>query len=162
MEQRAPGHTALDGKIYHKGFRDFIHDIDQSMQDLDYLNDPCVYHKQEQLQAMRISAEALIHYAGRYVQLAQDMAKSEVDLERRQELERIAAVCIRVPEHAPRDLWEALQHYWFVHLGVTKELNTWDAFSPGRFDQHLYPFFENGLKEGSLTHQQAEELLQCL
>ena len=53
--------------------------------------------------------------------------------------ERIAEVCRRVPAHAPRDFWEALQYYWFVHLGVTTELNTWDAFCPGHLDQHLLP-----------------------
>jgi trans-4-hydroxy-L-proline dehydratase len=162
MEQRAPGHTVLDGKIYQKGFRDFIKDIDQKLEDLDYLNDPQSYHQQEQLRAMRICAEAMIQYAGRYATLAKDMSGSETDEKRKLELERIAAVCMRVPEYAPRDLWEALQYYWFVHLGVTKELNTWDAFSPGRFDQHLNPYYERGIREGSLTHQQAEELLQCL
>ena len=57
---------------------------------------------------------------------------------------RIAEVCSHVPAHAPRDFWEALQYYWFVHLGVTTELNTWDAFSPGHLDQHLYPFYQRG------------------
>ena len=77
------------------------------------------------------------------------------------ELERIAEVCAHVPAHAPRDFWEALQDYWFVHLGVTTELNPWDAFNPGRLDQHLYPFYEQGLDRGHADHEQAEELLQC-
>jgi pyruvate-formate lyase len=81
---------------------------------------------------------------------------------RRQELKRIAEVCSHVPAHAPRDFWEALQYYWFVHLAVTTELNPWDSFCPGRLDQHLYPFYRKGLDEGILTHDQAEELLQCL
>jgi formate C-acetyltransferase len=55
-----------------------------------------------------------------------------------------------------------LQYYWFVHLGVTTELNPWDAFNPGKLDQHLYPFYRQGLEEGRLTREQAEELLQCL
>ncbi len=66
-----------------------------------------------------------------------------------------------MPAHAPRDFWEALQYYWFVHLGVTTEMNTWDSFCPGRLDQHLNPFYKKGLQEGRLTHEQAEELLQC-
>ncbi len=70
-------------------------------------------------------------------------------------------MCAWVPAHAPRDLWEALQYYWFVHLGVTIELNTWDSFNPGRLDQHLYPFYKKGLAEGTLTRPLAEELLQC-
>jgi pyruvate-formate lyase len=73
----------------------------------------------------------------------------------------IADVCSRVPAHAPRTFREALQCYWFVHLGVITELNTWDSFNPGRLDQHLYPFYRAGLDDGSLTEEQARELLQC-
>jgi formate C-acetyltransferase len=161
MEQRAPGHTVLDNKIYHKGMLDFIADIQRNLDALDYFNDPRAYPRQEELKAMRLCAEALIRYAGRYAAEARRLAENETDAVRRQELEHIAEVCTYIPAHAPRDFWEAIQYYWFVHLGVTKELNTWDAFSPGRLDQHLYPFYQNGLAEGSLTRDQAEELLQC-
>ena len=161
MEQRSPGHTVLDGKIYRRGFLDFKRDIQQSLQNLDYLNDPQAYNKQEQLKAMRICADALIHFAKRHAVEAQELAQQETDPQRKKELERIAEVCSRVPAHAPQNLWEALQYYWFVHLGVTTELNPWDAFNPGRLDQHLYPFYKKGLEEGTLTREQAEELLQC-
>jgi formate C-acetyltransferase len=161
MEQRAPGHTVLDDKIYRKGLLGFERDIEASLQDLDYLNDPQAYAKQEQLKAMRICAQALIRFAERHAAKARELAAEESDPRRKAELERVAQVCTRVPAHAPRDFWEALQYYWFVHLGVTTELNTWDAFNPGRLDQHLYPFYQKGLEEGTLTREQAEELLQC-
>jgi len=161
MEQRSPGHTVLDDKIYRRGFLDFKRDIQQSLQNLDYLNDPEAYNKQEQLKAMRICADALIRFAGRHTEKAQELAQQETDPRRKRELEHIAEVCSRVPVHTPQDLWEALQYYWFVHLGVTTELNPWDAFNPGRLDQHLYPFYKKGLEEGTLTREQAEELLQC-
>ncbi len=161
MEQRSPGHTVLDDKIYHKGFLDFKQDIQQSLQNLDYLNDPEAYAKQEQLKAMLICADALIHFAERHAEKARQLAQQETDPQRKKELERIARICSRVPAHAPQDLWEALQYYWFVHLGVTTELNPWDAFNPGRLDQHLYPFYKRGLEAETLTREQAEELLQC-
>ncbi len=161
MEQRAPGHTVLDGKIYSRGMLDFIQDIDLSLKKIDYLNDPLAYHRQEELKAMRICAQAIINYAQRYAQTARSMADAETDPVRKAELERAAQVCEHVPANAPRDFWEALQYYWFAHLGVTKELNTWDAFSPGRLDQHLFPFYQRGLADGTLTRQQAAELLQC-
>lgn len=161
MEQRAPGHTVLDGKIYHKGMLDFLADIDSSLHKLDFLNDPQAYARQEELKGMRVAAEAIIAYAERYAKKALSLAAREADAQRKLELEHIAEVCRRVPAHAPRNFWEALQYYWFVHLGVTKELNTWDAFSPGRLDQHLYPFYKKGLEDGSLTREQAEELLSC-
>lgn len=161
MEQRSPGHTVLDDKIYHKGFLDFKQDIRRSLDSLDYLGDPEAYDKQEELKAMDLCADALIRFADRHAQKAQQLAQVEKNPNRKEELERIAQVCTHVPAHAPRDFWEALQYYWFVHLGVTTELNPWDAFNPGKLDQHLFPFYKRGLEEGTLTRQQAEELLQC-
>jgi pyruvate formate-lyase/glycerol dehydratase family glycyl radical enzyme len=161
MEQRSPGHTVLDDKIYHKGFLDFKQDIRRSLDSLDYLNDPEAYDKQEELKAMDMCADALIRFAERHAQAARELAQQEENPHRKQELERIAEVCTRVPAYAPRDFWEALQYYWFVHLGVTTELNPWDAFNPGKLDQHLFPFYKKGIEEGTLTHEGAEELLGC-
>ena len=120
-----------------------------------------MYAKQEELRAMYIAAEALIHFAKRYSERALELSTEETDDTRKNELIKIAEVCSRVPANAPRNLWEVLQYYWFVHLGVTIELNTWDAFSPGRLDQHLSPFYQNGINNGELTYQSAEELLHC-
>jgi pyruvate formate-lyase/glycerol dehydratase family glycyl radical enzyme len=161
MEQRSPGHTVLDDKIYHKGFLDFKQEIQNSLDALEYLSDPEAYSRAEELKAMLICADAMIHFAERHAQKARAMARDETDPQRKAELERIAEVCSHVPAHSPRDFWEALQYYWFVHLGVTTELNPWDAFCPGKLDQHLYPFYKKGHNEGTLTHEQAEELLQC-
>lgn len=162
MEQRSPGHTALDGKIYGKGFLGFKEGIKRSLEALDFLNDTTAYDRQEQLRAMDICADALIHFAQRHAERARELSRREGDTRRRAELERIADNCSRVPAFAPEDFWEAVQYYWFVHLGVTTELNPWDAFSPGKLDQHLYPFYRKGLDDGTLTREQAEELLQCL
>jgi len=162
MEQRSPGHTVLDDKIYHKGMLDFKRDIQCSLDNLDYLNDPDAYDKQEELAGMAVCADGLIRFAKRHAARARELAQEEKDPQRQEELARIAAVCSHVPAHAPRDFWEALQYYWFVHLGVTTELNPWDAFNPGHLDHHLSPFYEQGLEEGALTREQAEELLQCL
>jgi formate C-acetyltransferase len=161
MEQRAPGHTVLDNKIYHKGMLDFQNEIQASLEKLDYLNDPAAYDRQEELKAMAICAAALVRFAERHAEKARQLAKIEPDPQRKQELEKIADVCAHVPAHAPRTFWEALQYYWFVHLGVTTELNTWDSFDPGRLDQHLFPFYERDLEQAALTRVQAEELLQC-
>ncbi len=108
-----------------------------------------------------MAADAAIVFARRHAELAREMAAAEADPERRAELERIAEVCDRVPAHAPRDFHEALQAYWFYHLGVITELNGWDAFNPGHLDQHLGPFYERGLADGSLTRDRAKELLGC-
>jgi trans-4-hydroxy-L-proline dehydratase len=162
MEQRAPGHTVLDDKIYHKGMLDFQQDIQRSLDGLDYLNDPQAYDKEQELRAMSICAAALVRFAERHAEQARLLAAQDTDEQRKTELERIAEVCERIPAQSPRDFWEALQYYWFVHLGVTSELNTWDSFCPGHLDRHLQPFFEKGLSDGTLSETQAEELLECL
>ena len=161
LEQRAPGHTALDDKIYKKGLLDFKKDIARSKKNLLSLKDSDVYKKKQELEAMEITADAVIHFAERHADLATTLAKREKTVRRRKELEKIATVCTRVPAHAPRDFWEALQYYWFVHLGVVTELNPWDAFNPGRLDQHLYPFYVKGIEDGTLSKEDAKELLQA-
>jgi len=161
MEQRAPGHTVLDGKIYSKGMLDFKDDIAKAIHALDWLGDPEAYAKREQLMAMDISCDAVILFARRHAELARELAAREPNPARKAELEKIADVCTHVPAHAPRDFHEALQHYWFCHLAVITELNGWDSFSPGHLDQHLLPFYRKGLAEGTLTHEQARELLEA-
>lgn len=161
MEQRAPGHTVLDDKIYHKGMLDFLADIQHSIDALDFLNDARAYDKQEELRGMAICAQAIVRYAQRHAEKARQLAGTEANSTRKAELIHIAKVCEHVPAHTPRDFWEALQYYWFVHVGVTTELNTWDAFNPGHLDHHLNPFYQQGLADGSLTRDQAEELLHC-
>lgn len=162
MEQRAPGHTVLDDKIYHRGMLDFQRDIDAHLKRLDYWNDPAAYRKQEELRAMRICTDALIRFAERHAEALEERARTETDAQRRDELLGMAALCRRVPAYAPRTLHEALQAYWFVHLGVVTELNPWDSFNPGRLDQHLLPFYEAETAQGTLTRDRAQELLECL
>lgn len=161
MEQRAPGHTVADGKIYRQGFRQMQQRIQESLARLDFVRDPKAHDRREQLLAMHTAAEALIRFAERHAELAEQMAAAEVDGGRRSELLRIAAVCRHVPAEAPRDFWEALQMYWFVHLGVISELNTWDSFNPGRLDQHLWPFYQRESATGTIDEERAKELLQC-
>jgi pyruvate formate-lyase/glycerol dehydratase family glycyl radical enzyme len=161
MEQRAPGHTVLGDVIYHKGLLDLKADVSVSLERLDFYNDPEALSKRDELSAMAVAADAVILLAERYADKAEEWAAREANPRRRAELERIAQVCHRVPAHAPRDFWEALQAYWFVHLGVITELNTWDSFCPGRLDQHLAPFYKKGLADGTLTQEAARELLQC-
>ncbi len=162
MEQRAPGHTALDGKIYKKGMLDFKKEIKKHLDSLDYLTDVEANNKAEQLEAMSISCDAIIVFANRHANLAEEKAKNENDLERKKELLKIAEICRWVPANAPRTFYEAVQMYWFVHLGTITELNGWDAMNPGHFDQHLTPFYEREIAEGTLTREKAKEIICCM
>jgi len=161
MEQRAPGHTVLDGKIYNRGMLDFKREIEENILSLDYLNDSEATDKEEQWKAMAISCDAVIVFAERHADLAENMAAKEDDTARKAELFKISEICRRVPAKKPRNFREAIQMYWFVHLGTITELNGWDAMNPGHFDQHLMPFFEKGLADGTLTRDDAKELLSC-
>ena len=161
-EQRALGHTALDDLIYTKGALDLKADIAEARAKLDFINDPEATAKDEQLQGMSISCDAVIVFAERHAKLAEEKAAVETDPKRKAELLKIADVCHHVPAHAPRDFWEAVQMYWFVHLGTITELNGWDAMSPGHLDQHLAPFYAKGIADGTLTRESAKELLSCL
>ncbi len=161
MEQRAPGHTVLDDKIYSRGLLDFKDDIAAALARLDFLHDPAAYEKREALKSFEISCDALILFAQRHAELARQTAANESRPQRRAELLRIAEACEWVPARAPRNFHEALQYYWFCHLGVITELNGWDSFNPGHLDQHLWPFYQRGLADGTLTPESARELLEC-
>ena len=162
MEQRGPGHTVGSEKIYKKGFLDYKNDIIEARNNLDFLNDKEALDKKAQLNAMEICCDAIIILGERYAKYARELAEKETDETRKAELLQIAANCDVVPAHAPQTFWQAIQMYWFVHLGVTTELNPWDAYSPGRFDQHLNPFYQKDTEEGILDDEKALELLECL
>lgn len=162
MEQRAPGHTVADDKFYHKGFLQFKKEIEEAIEELDFLNDPEAYDKKAQLEAMAISCDAIIIYGQRYAAYARELAQKETDENRKEELLWIAGNCDVVPAHKPETYAQALQMYWFVHIGITTELNTWDAFSPGKLDQYLYPFYKKELEEGTIDYDKARELMECL
>ncbi|MBN2185187.1 MAG: glycyl radical protein [Candidatus Krumholzibacteriota bacterium] len=160
QEQRAPGHTVLDDKIYKKGLLSFKQDIKRSVDAVLEEDLPGRKAKLEELKAMDIAADALIAFAQRYSEKLFEMAEDEKDKIRKDELLKMSVICNKIPANAPETLWEALQYYWFVHIGIITELNTWDSFNPGRLDQHLLPFYRKGLADGSLTEESARELLQ--
>ena len=162
MEQRGPGHTVGSFKIYEKGFLDYKADIQEAMDKLDFLNDKDALDKKNELEGMKIACDAIMVLGKRYAEYARELAEKESDAKRKEELLQIAANCDVVPAHRPQTYWQAIQMYWFVHLGVTSELNPWDAYSPGRLDQHLNPFYEKDVENGILDDEKALELLECL
>lgn len=161
LEQRAPGHTVADGKIFVNGFSDYMADIQQSFDSIDYDTDTDSLDKRDELRAMEIASAAIMMYAERHVVKAKELAQKEKDPKRKKELELIVETCKKVPANAPQTFSEALQHYWFIHLGVITEINTWDSFNPGRLDQHLFPFYKKEIADGTLTKEKAKELLQA-
>ncbi len=162
MEQRGPGHTCGGEQVFTTGYMDYKEKIKKTMDGLDYINDPDAVNKCEELKAMDISCDAVIILGERYHKFALEMAEKEADEARKAELLQIAANLEVVPAHKPQTFWQAIQLYWFTHLAVTTELNPWDAFSPGRLDQHLNPYYEKDVEAGILDDEKALELLECL
>jgi pyruvate formate-lyase/glycerol dehydratase family glycyl radical enzyme len=110
------------------------------------------------LEGVIISAQGIIRWAQRYAELADTLADETSDTVRAKELRTIASVCRRVPAEPARTFHEALQSFWFVHLAMHIEQYGW-SISAGRFDQYMYPCFQNDLESGELTHDAAWELL---
>ena len=162
MEQRGPGHTCGGEQVFTTGYLDYKEKIQKTMDALDYINDSDAVNKCEELKAMDIACDAVIILGERYHKLALEMAEKETDETRKEELLQIAANLEVVPAHKPETYWQAIQLYWFTHLAVTTELNPWDAFSPGRLDQHLNPYYERDVEAGILDDERALELLECL
>jgi len=161
QEQRAPGHTVLGYKMFKTGFLQLKEEIKASIAKIDFYNDPDALRKLEELKAMDIACDAIIMYARRHAEELEKMAQKEPNQGRKKELEKMAAICRKVPAHAPETVHEMLQHYWFIHLGVITELNPWDSFNPGRLDQHLLPVFKNDIESGNASRDELYELLCC-
>ena len=161
QEQRAPGHTVLGYKMFRTGFLDLKAEIKETISNLDYFTDPEAFEKSEELKAMDIACDAIIMYANRYADELLKVAEIENDPLRKDELGKMAAVCRKVPAHAPETVHEMLQHYWFIHLGVITELNPWDSFNPGRLDQHLWSVYKKEKEAGSLPDEMLYDLLGC-
>ncbi len=161
QEQRAPGHTVLGKDMFRKGFLDLKKEVNEAIGFLDFKNDPEAIGKRDELKAMDIAADAIILYAARYADKLDDLASNEQNPDRKAELQQMVEVCRNVPAGKPGSFHEALQHYWFIHLGVITEVNPWDSFNPGRLDQHLLPYYRNDLESGKITEEKARELLQA-
>ncbi len=161
QEQRAPGHTVAGEKLFKKGMLDLIEDCNMAIRALNYESDSRAFDKREQLEAMKISAGAIIKFAHRHAQKLEELAQATSSEQRKEEILKLAEVCKKVPAHAPSTFYEALQHYWFIHVGIITEVNPWDSFNPGRLDQHLFPFYKAETEAGTLSKEQAIEYLQA-
>lgn len=143
--------------VLNRGLLALIGDCKKQLDELDYAEADAL-DRANFLRAVTIALEAIVRFAGRYAALAESMAKSETDDARKAELERIAAICRRVPAHPAQSFHEAMQAFWFTFLMVTPS----PTASLGRFDQFMNPFYEADLAKGDIAEEGALELLQCL
>ena len=162
-EQRAGGHTCLGSERgVRAGFGEIRADIEASLAGLDYLADEHAVAKRDELSGMLIALEGVQMLAIRYAELASAMAADEPDPVRAAELSQIAENCRVVATERPQTFWQWIQRYWFIHLAITSETNPWDAYTPGRLDQHLIGHYRADVASGALDRDRALELLECL
>ena len=149
------GHVIVDyEKALRRGFRAIIADAEALLHETPEKD----AEGRAFLQGVIIAAHGLIEWAERYATLAEQLAAHEADPRRAAELRRVAAVCRRVPAYPARGFHEALQSFWFVHLAMHIEQYGW-SISAGRFDQYVYPYYQQDLESGQLSEGDAWELL---
>lgn len=122
---------------------------------------PGDYEKDYYLESLLVVAEGMITLAQRYAKEAERLASLEKDSQRKQELLEIAEVCRHVPANPARTFREALQSFYFYQICIFMEQNA-ASYNPGRMDQYLWPYYQADLKEGRITPDEAQELLDCL
>ncbi|MBQ3490500.1 MAG: glycyl radical protein [Clostridia bacterium] len=155
------GHVTVDyGKVLKIGYSGIIEEAKAALAKLNF-GDGDYAKRHHFLNAVIISCEAVIGYAKRYAKLADRMADGCQDFERKAELRRIAVNCERVPEFGARNFYEACQSFWFIQMLLQIE-SSGHSISPGRFDQYMNPYFEKDLKEGAITREFAQELMDCI
>ncbi len=113
------------------------------------------------LEAVEISLEAVIYYAKRYAKLALEMMDKETEPRRKKELAVIAYNCSRVPEYGAENFHQACQSFWFIQMLLQVE-SSGHSISPGRFDMYMYPFFKKDMEAGTITKEEAQELIDCV
>jgi pyruvate formate-lyase/glycerol dehydratase family glycyl radical enzyme len=152
------GHLQIGhAKVVRLGWSGIREQAERRLAQLDPMDD-AEGEKSAFLRSFIISMKGAQAFASRYSDLANEMATTEDDPVRRKELERISVICGNVAGGPPKTFWEALQVHWFTDLVG----HTQGSRQMGRFDQYMYPFLEEDLREGRLTDEAAFELLQCL
>ena len=158
---RTIGHITVDyERVLRKGFRGLKKEVEDEFEKINYEERGSLKNL-HLLQAMSISCDAAIRFAERYAEKAERLAEIENEPVRRAELEQIAEICRRTPAYPARNFQEALQSFWFVHLILNLETNSY-AIGPGRFDQYMYPYYQADIEAGRITQEQAREMLACL
>ena len=155
------GHVTVNyGKVLAIGYEGIISEVKAELATCN-VGDANYAKKSRFLEAVVISCEAVIGYAGRYAKLANELADKCADETRRAELRRIAENCARVPAKGAQNFWEACQSFWFVQQLLQLE-SSGHSISPGRFDQYMYPYYAKDLAAGTLTRAFAQELMDCI
>ncbi|WP_338833575.1 Choline trimethylamine-lyase [Moorella humiferrea] len=149
-------------KVLKKGFKGIKEEALKRLETLDPLSPTDNLEKKPFLEAIVIVCDAIVLWAKRHARLAEEMAKKEIDPQRKKELEEISKICDWVPENPARTFHEAVQAQWFTQMFSRIEQKTGTIISNGRMDQYFYPYYKKDLEEGRITEERAMELLECM
>ena len=149
-------------KILKRGFGGIRDEARQKLDALDPLSPADYNAKRPFLEAIVTVCDAVIIWANRHADLAEEMAKTETDETRKAELLKMAETARHVPEHPARNFHEAVQSQWFTQMFSRIEQKTGTIISNGRMDQYLYPYYKKDVEAGILNDDQAIELIECL
>jgi pyruvate-formate lyase len=157
--QRA--HMAIDyDNLLHLGIDGIGEQIHGYRARLD-LTDPQDLERDAFYRACLITLDAVVDYAHRYADLAEQQAAAHADPRRQAELREIAALCRRVPECPAQTFREAMQAVHFVTFCLCAGQRML-LFQLGRPDRYLLPYYRRDLAAGRITPEQALELIDCL
>ncbi|MBZ9691694.1 glycyl radical protein [Clostridium cagae] len=155
------GHISVDyPKVLEKGFLGIIKETENAIINADKSN-PEYVKKKVFWDSIIISCKAAIKYANRYSELAKKLAGETLDINRKNELLKIAEICSKVPANPAETFYEACQSFWFVQAIISLESNG-HAISPARFDQYMYPYYKNDIDNKFATKEINIEILHCL
>lgn len=151
-------HLAINhARMLREGLRGYEERARRAKAALD-LTDPDSVDKYAFYRAVLVVIDAVRRFSLRYSALAVDLASRESDPARRAELERMGAICAKVPYEPASSFHEAMQAVWFSQVLLQIESNG-HSLSFGRFDQYLYPYYKADLDGGRISEDEALELL---
>lgn len=149
-------------KVLNRGFAGIKAEAAEKLAGLDPLSPTDTIEKAPFLEAVIIVCDAIVLWARRHAELAEDLAAREINPQRQQELLQIAATCRHVPEQPARNFREAMQAQWFTQMFSRLEQKTGTIISNGRMDQYLYPYYQQDIAAGTLTDEDVLEWLECM
>ena len=112
--------------------------------------------KVDYLTGSELIAESIIRYIKRHADKARELAKTESNNEQLNIYLAIAETCDALATRAPQSLREAVQWIWMFQV-VERMHGHGNGY--GRTDQLLIDFYRSDMEKGTLTRQEARELV---
>ena len=144
------------------GFNGIKREAQERLSQLDEFSPVDNTERRPFLEAVIITADAIILWSQRHAEISESKAAQESDPVRKAELTELARICRKVPAEPAETFYEAVQSQWFIQLFSRIEQKTGTIISNGRMDQYLYPYYKADKDKGLIDDDKAAELLECV